>query len=107
MRSPPYSPSHSDDDGRFHEPFFLRYGSRHRVDPARVIRRAGQIATEDGSDQSQRENDEEANTRDGDHRTERDRPRSVVVNSDEVDEKRGSTNRCRQQEGGQNHLQES
>lgn len=92
------------DDGRFHEPFLLGNWSRHGIYATREIRLTVNVSADHCSEQRQRQYDENANTRNGQHRAERYCARCMIVDGNEIDEKRCAAHEKWYQKGGHKHL---
>ena len=109
------------DHRRFHVPLLVGNWSRHGIHTTRIVRLTGQVTTEHRTDKCQWQNDKHADAGDGDlntsvvngtnecparthHDCEGNGARCMIVDSDEVDNKRRATDECRQEKCADNHL---
>lgn len=75
----------------FHEPFLLRNWPWYRIDATRKVGFAIHVASNDGANQVQWQNNKYADARYRDHCSERNGPRCMVIDGDEIDEESCAT----------------
>lgn len=92
------------DNRWFHEPSLFRYWTGYSVHSTRIVWLAVQIPSNNRTNQCQRQDHKNTNTCHRDHCAKRNRPRSMVVNCDEIDEESRSTYAAWNQKCRNEHL---